>query len=66
MTESDISINFLTRKLVSRENTNENARDDGDEIFEETRKNIKIKEFIRLSEIRDFDDFEISEFYAEQ
>lgn len=66
MTESDISINFLTRKLVSRENINENAQDDGDEVFKETRKNIKIKEFIRLSEIRDFDDFEISEFYAEQ
>lgn len=64
MIESDISINFLIKKLVERENINKNAQDYGDEVFEETRQNINVKELIRLSEIIDFDELEISKFYS--
>lgn len=64
MTESDISINFLTRKLKQRENISENAQDDGEEIFKETQHNINVKELVRLTEIRDFDDIDEHKLYT--
>ncbi|WP_413533894.1 hypothetical protein [Empedobacter brevis] len=64
ITESDISINFLTQKLKQRENINENVQRDGDEIFKETKQNINVKELVRLSEIRDFDDIDEDKLYT--
>ncbi|MFD2892800.1 hypothetical protein ACFS5J_12340 [Flavobacterium chuncheonense] len=55
---SETSINFLTKKKLIRENTNENA-EGGDEVFKETWDNIEIEALIKLSEIKDFDELEV-------
>ena len=55
---SETSINFLTKKKLIRENTNENA-DGGDEVFKDTWNNIEIENLIKLSEIKDFDELEM-------
>ncbi|WKB82430.1 hypothetical protein QYR09_05210 [Cellulophaga lytica] len=54
----ETSINFLTKKKLVKENTNENA-EGGDEIFKETWNNIEIDSLIKLSEIKDFDELEM-------
>lgn len=56
---SETSINFLTKKKVTKTNTNENA-ESGDEVFEETKENIKATRLIKLSEIKDFDELEVT------
>ncbi len=53
---SEVSINFLTKKKLTRENINEDARQGGDEIFEETWENIEIGHVIKLSDIKDIDE----------
>nr|WP_294926109.1 hypothetical protein [uncultured Flavobacterium sp.] len=55
---SEISINFLTKKKVTKTNTNENE-ESGDEVFEEKTEKIKVDKLIQLSEIKDFDELEI-------
>ncbi len=62
--ESETSINFLTGVLINRKNINSDADQDTDEIFEETKKDIEVKELIRLSEILKFDELELSEAYT--
>ena len=57
--DKETSINFLTKKKLEKVNINENNESD-DEIFEETRKSINIKELIKLSEIKDFDELDMS------
>ena len=57
--ESEISINFLTKKKQEKLNTNENA-DGGDEVFKVTRKNIVINKLIKLSKIKDFDELDMT------
>lgn len=54
----EISINFLTKKKLVKENINENA-EGGDELFKETRSDVTIKNLIKLSEIKDFDELAI-------
>ncbi len=54
----ETSMDFLTKKKLIRENTNEDAEGD-DEIFEETWSNIEIETLIELSEIKDFDELEL-------
>jgi hypothetical protein len=56
----ETSINFLTKKKLTRENVNQNMEDRGDEVFEETWEDIEIEKLIKLSEIRDFDSLEIN------
>ena len=56
---SEVSINFLTKKKLTRENINQDARQGGDEIFEETWENIEIDHLIRLSEIKDIDELDM-------
>jgi len=55
--DSEMSINFLTKKKQMKVNTNKNA-EGGDEVFKETWENIKLDRLINLSEIKDF--FELS------
>lgn len=55
---TETSINFLTKKKLIRENTNENA-EGGDETFKETWSNIEIENLIKLSEIKDFDELDM-------
>tara|TARA_R110002051_G_scaffold180489_2_gene249975 strand:+ start:853 stop:1515 length:663 start_codon:yes stop_codon:yes gene_type:complete len=51
---TETSINFLTKKKLNRENTNEDA-EGGDETFIETWNIIEIENLIKLSEIKNFD-----------
>ena len=59
---SEVSINFLTKKKLTRENINEDAHQGGDEIFEETWENIEIEHLIKLSEIKDIDELDIHKY----
>lgn len=58
--DNETSINFLTGKKISKENTNKNA-DGGDEVFNETVTRINKGKLFLLSKIRDFDEFEVTE-----
>ena len=57
--ESEKSINFLTKKKQVKVNTNENA-EGGDEVFKETWGKIIVNRLIKLSEIKDFDELDMS------
>jgi hypothetical protein len=59
ITNAQTSINFLTKKKLHRINTNQNAETDGEEVFKETWTKIKVDKFIKLSEIKDFDELEV-------
>lgn len=59
VTNSVTSINFITKKNLKKINVNENA-EGGDEVFKETKKNININKLIKLSEIKNFDELDIS------
>jgi len=54
------SINFITKRKQIIENTNNNATTDGEEVFKETWGSIEIKKLITLSEIKDFDELDMS------
>jgi len=56
---SEKSINFLTKKKLIRENTNENAKS-GEEVFKETWSIIKVTELLKLSEIKSFYELDMS------
>ena len=57
--ESEKSINFLTKKKQVKVNTNENA-EGGDEVFKETWGKIIVNRLIKLSEIKDFYELDLS------
>lgn len=61
VSDSQTSINFLTKKKLYRKNTNQDAQTDGDEIFKETWTNLKRNKLIKLSKIKDFDELDFSE-----
>jgi len=55
--QSEVSINFLTKKKLTRDNLNKD--DDGDnyvEKYQDTWENIKVEKLTKLSEIKDFDE----------
>lgn len=56
---SETSINFSTKKKRLKVNTNENA-DSGEEVFKTTSKKINIDRLIKLSEIKDFDEVDMT------
>ena len=59
ITRSETIINFLTKEKLFKENINED--DEGnDEIFKETKSIISIEQIIKLSEIKDFEDLDLS------
>lgn len=58
---TETSINFLTKTKIVKENMNKDAETDGDEIFEKTVTKIKRSKLIKLSEIKDFDELDVSE-----
>ena len=60
VTERITSINFLSKKKQLKVNTNNNATTDGEEIFKETWEKIEIKKLLNLSEIKDFDQLDMS------
>lgn len=54
--QSEVSINFLTKKKLTRDNLNKD--DDGDnyvEKYQDTWEKIKVEKLTKLSEIKDFD-----------
>lgn len=57
--ERETSINFLSKKMKEKVNTNKNA-EGGDEIFKETWEKTNINRLIKLSEVNDFDKLDIS------
>jgi hypothetical protein len=57
--KSELSLNFLTKKKLVKENTNENAIG-GDEVFKESWSKIEINRLLSLSEIKDFDDVDMA------
>ena len=56
---SETSINFLTKKKLTRENINEES-EGNDEIFKETWSKISIDKLLNLSEIKDFEDLDMN------
>lgn len=52
---TEISINFSTKRKQVKENTNEEA-EPGDEVYTETWTTLKNKKMFKLSEIKDFDE----------
>ena len=56
---STLSINFLTRKKLVRENINENAQR-GKEVFREFWSYVDINGLISLTDIKDFDDVDMA------
>jgi len=58
--DSEMSINFLTGRKITKVNTNKNA-DGGDEVFTKTVTKIDRGVVNRLSEILDFDDYEFAQ-----
>lgn len=56
---SETSINFLTKKKQVKINVNEHA-EGGDEVFEETWKNISLNKPILISEIKNFDELDMT------
>ena len=54
--ERSTSINFMTRRMLNRENINHSA-EEGSEKFKEIWKKFTLSKPIKLKEIADFDDF---------
>ncbi|WP_322550601.1 hypothetical protein [Flavobacterium psychraquaticum] len=60
--KSETTINYLTQKKLIKTNTNNNKKAGfGEEIFKEKEENIVIKKIIKLSDIKDFDEFSAPE-----
>ncbi|MFK8037667.1 MAG: hypothetical protein AB8B74_05210 [Crocinitomicaceae bacterium] len=57
----ETSINFLTKKKLIRENTNEDV-EPGEEVFQETWIDIEIENLIHLSEIVDIDELNVYDY----
>jgi len=60
ITNRETSINFLTKKKLTKENVNQNTEKSGDEIFEDTWEDIDSKELYILSEITDFEELDVN------
>lgn len=58
---STTSINFLTGKQLDKTNVNEEA-ESGDEVFKDSWKKLKTTKLLRLSEIKDFDELDLSSY----
>ena len=53
--QSEVSINFLTKKKLTRDNLNKEDEDDSNVNYQDTWENIKVEKLTKLSEIKDFD-----------
>jgi len=58
----EVSINFLTQKKLTRDNLNKDDDDDSNVKYKETWEKITIKKLIKLSEIKDFDELDMSKY----
>ena len=64
--QSGVSINFLTKKKQMLTNTNWDAEDESEEVIEKTWQNITINHLVKLIDIKDFDEFSVSDYYTEK
>jgi hypothetical protein len=64
--QNGVSINFLTKKQQTLTNTNLDAEDESEEVIEETWQNITISNLVKLIDIKDFDEFSVSDYYTEK
>ena len=55
----EVSINFLTKKRLTRENINQDDEESGNEQFEDTWEDIDLQELHKLSEIKDFEELDV-------
>lgn len=64
VTQYQTSINFLTKKKLTRDNLNKD--EEGDEKYEDNFKNkwekVNIKSFVKLSKIKDFDSLNMTQY----
>ena len=61
ITLREISINFLTKQKLIKQNTNEDLEGQA-ESFEETWHTIEIEKLIKLSDINDFEELDLSKY----
>ena len=62
--DTGISVNFLTKKQQVRTNINANASDESEEEIEEIWQDIEmIKGLLKLTDIKDFDKLNVSDYY---
>ena len=59
ITERSISINFMTKKMLIKENINQEAEVGGDEKFKETWKKFALSKPIKLRDVSNFDGFDV-------
>ena len=60
ITERSVSINLMTKKMLIKENVNQDAEEGGDEKFKETWKKFTLSKPIKLRDIDDFDGFDVT------
>ena len=58
--KSTTSINLMTKKMLIKENVNQDAEEGGEEKFKETWKKFTLSKPIKLREIADFDGFDLT------
>lgn len=54
----ETSINFLTKKKLTKVNVNQSTEESGDEVFEDTWEDLEVGQLLKLSEIKDFDELD--------
>jgi hypothetical protein len=57
-----VSINFLTKKKLTMDNLNKDDEDDSNVNYKETWKKITATKLIKLSEIKDFDELDLTDY----
>ena len=60
ITERSVSINLMTKKMLIKENVNQDAEEGGDEKFKETWKKFTLSKPIKLRDIDYFDGFDVT------
>ncbi|WP_018993098.1 hypothetical protein [Aromatoleum toluclasticum] len=60
ITEKSVSINLMTKKMLIKENVNQDAEEGGDENFKETWKKFSLSKPIKLRDIADFDGLDVT------
>lgn len=60
ITETSVSINLMTKKMLIKEYVNQDAEEGGDEKFKATWKKFTLSKPIRLRDIADFDGFDVT------
>ncbi len=63
LVERMTSINFSTKKILIKENINQDAQEDGDEIFKETWKRFKLPAPFTLKTITNVDNLYYDKLY---